>query len=225
MKFRNIFVIFSILFLIPLLSAETSLGLFEQSTDIELLQVCSNETNLCDYCNISSVKYPNSTIIFSDISMTQRTADFNYSLISNYTSPTGKYFVNGVCGVGNQIEVFSYTFDVTINGNENPEGIVIVLFTILFVIIFAGLIGLLLYNVFHMIQWDFDAKDLIINVSTYISLFAIYILGKEYFGNSFFNDSLVWLIGITALTNVIVPIVAFVLTFFKEGLEGGNNYV
>jgi len=46
-----------------------------------------------------------------------------------------------------------FTYSVTTNGNELPTAGVIVLFTIIFLIIVGGLIGLLMFTIFHMIQW------------------------------------------------------------------------
>jgi len=224
LKIFSIF--FVLLFLVPFLSAETSiqsLGIFEKDTNIELLQVCSNSTSLCDSCNISSVKYPNSSISISNVDMTKREADFNYSLISNYTSPLGTYKVNGFCMAGNELKVFSYIFEVTANGNEKPEGIVIVLFILFFTLIIVSLLSLLMYNIFHMVQWDFDANDLIYNFSGYFALFVIYILGKEYMGNIFINDMLIWLIGIAAVTHIILPVIAFVLTYVRGNLSQQNG--
>ena len=199
-----------------------SLGIFEKGNDIELIQLCSDGANLCASCNISSIKYPNSTIIISDQEMTKRVADFNYTLISNYTQTTGEYKVNGVCTSGADTQVWNYYFEVTNNGNETPEGVVIVLFVLLFILITVGLLGLLLYNIFHMIQWDFDAKDLIFNVSAYFGLFVTYILGKTYLGNEFFDSFLIWVIGVTALTNVILPLIAFLMSYMRGGLEGNE---
>ncbi len=69
---QRLIAIMVLLMLIPMVAATTpSLGIFEQSTDIELIQLCSNKTALCDYCNISSIKYPNSSSIFSDVAMTK----------------------------------------------------------------------------------------------------------------------------------------------------------
>jgi len=219
--------VFCITFIVLLFSggvmaSTPSLGTFQKDTEIELLQVCSNGTSLCDSCNLSSVKYPNSSILVSNVEMTPRIADFNYSLYENYTSITGEYLVNGFCMSGGGLEVFSYTFDITVNGKESPDGSVVVLFLILFLILIGGLLSLLMYNIFHLIQWDFDAKDLIWNISAYFILFAVYILGKEYLGNSFVDEFLVWVIGVGALTNVILPIIAFVISYIKMGLESNQ---
>jgi len=195
-----------------------SLGVFKSGENVELLQLCSNETSLCDSCNISSVVYPNSSTAITNVAMNKREGDFNYILNSNYTKEIGRYSVNGFCNAGSSVRVFSYFFDVTTNGNEKPDGIVIVIFILLFTVFVVGLLGLLLYNIFHLIQWDFDAKDLTINISAYFALFVTYILGKEYLGNSFIDGFLVWMIGVTATTNVVLPIIAFFISYVKGGL-------
>jgi len=204
-------------------TSENSLGVFTQSSDIELLQICSKSSGICDGCNISSIKYPNSTIIFSDLVMTKRTGDFNYTLISNYTGALGEYRVNGLCAKGEDVQVWNYDFEVTVNGKEKPSGGVIVFFTLLFLIIVTGLLSLLIYNIFRMVEWDFDVKDLIFNISAYFALFIVYIFGKEYLGNSFVNSFLEWVIASTAISNVILPIVAFIMSYFKGQLYGGRN--
>jgi len=96
------------------------------------------------------------------------------------------------------------------------------MFVIIFLIFVGGMLGLLLYTIFHLIQWDFDANDLIINVSTYFVMFAAYILGKTYLGNSFIDDFFSWLIGVGGLTMVILPIIAFFISYVKGGLKSNE---
>lgn len=106
------------IFLISFISAqETSLGTFPKGEQIELLQICSNETSLCDGCNISSVKYPNSSILISNVEMTKRAADFNYTLNNTQSNTLGVHLVNGFCITSSQVEVFSYTFQITPDGS------------------------------------------------------------------------------------------------------------
>jgi len=215
----SITIIFSISLVSSLNEAKGFLGTFEQSKDIELLQVCSGGTSLCGFCNISSVKYPNSSIALSNVMMTQRSGDFNYTLIANKTQTLGTYGVNGYCVSGTTKQVWVYDFEVTVNGKDKPDGIVIVLFTLLFLVIVAGLLSLLMYNIFHMAQWDFDAKDLIYNFSAYFLLLAVYILGKDYLGNSFVNNFLEFVIWTTALTNILIPVIAFIMSYIKGNLR------
>jgi len=132
--------------------------------------------------------------------------------------------VNGIGDLGGVNIVWAYTFEVTENGNERPGGTVIVLFSILFLFILALLTALILYTLAHFVEKDFDMTDLILNISAYLVLWGIYILGKEYVGNYFINDFLEWVISVGAITNVIFPLIIFVLSItiwkWRDELEG-----
>ncbi len=78
------------IFLISLVSA-TSIGTFKQDNCISLHQICDN----CTYVNLTSIKYPNSTIQNINQLMTKIGVDYNYTFCS--TSALGYYFYN-VCG-------------------------------------------------------------------------------------------------------------------------------
>ena len=98
--------LFIFLFLaLPLISSSVpSLGYFEHGEDIELKQTCTINGTFCDLCNISSVDYPNGNRILTDISMTKRAGDFNYTLDGTYTEDTtGMYKVNGYCKFGDDV--------------------------------------------------------------------------------------------------------------------------
>lgn len=121
----KLLVVILLLCVIPIVSSAEPiqhLGTFKNSQDIEILQICSNETSLCSFCNISSIKYPNSSIIVSNIAMTNRGADFNYTLTSGFTTTNGIYSVNGYCGTATEVRVFSYEFTVTPNGEPITTG-------------------------------------------------------------------------------------------------------
>ena len=65
--------------IMPLASAQTSLGTFEKNTSVSLIQTCDNST----YSNITRILYPNSTfMINSQTNMTR--ADDNYNYILGY---------------------------------------------------------------------------------------------------------------------------------------------
>lgn len=127
MKLQNwicLILIFIMIFILPITAQVTSvsqtLGTFQQDQSIQLLQICSNATAICDYCNITTVTNPNSTIILSNIAMTKRVSDFNYTsdLIS---SNLGRYLVNGYCGAGSQVMVWSYDYTITASGYDKPN--------------------------------------------------------------------------------------------------------
>lgn len=102
-------------------STTQSVGPFQINTDAQLTQTCSNLTSLCDYCNISSVTYQNSTPVVSNVVMTKRAADFNYTLTGTQVNQLGTYIVTGYCGAGSEILTWAYSFVVTPSGAEKPN--------------------------------------------------------------------------------------------------------
>jgi len=208
------------LLLIPLVSAvERDCTEFidpvEINTTMDLTQTCTS----CTYVNLTSIELPNGTSVFYNVEMTEQDILYSYSY-----SPQeeGKYFFSVKGDKDGVVSTECFFFYVTNNGNPTPSGSTINLFVIIFLIFVGGMLSLLLFTIFHLIQWDFDAKDLIINVSSYFVLFAAYILSKTYLGNSFVDEFLVWLIGIGAVTMVILPIIAFVISYIKGGLKSNE---
>jgi len=203
--------------LLGIVSSLDSLGTFKQNEVVRISQVCSDAT----YINLSSVSYPNSSKAVTNIEMTSSgNGEFYYDY--NLTSVEGRYNVNGISdGCTN---TFATYFEITPNGNEPPSELVAVLFILFFILIVVGLLGLVMYNVFHFIAWDFDAVDLIYNVSTYFGVFVVYILGVQYMGNTFINDFLVWVIGVGAVTNVILPLIAFIMCYIRGTIDTKGAY-
>jgi len=198
--------------LIGIVSAEL---IFEQNSIIDLKLPCILEGVPCSNsaeCNIS-IKYPNSDYLIDLAIMTNKgNGDFNITLNETKTATLGEHRWDVYCCDGEECGDGHGSYEITVNGKDKPSGIVIVLFSILFLILLAALISLILYTLGHLIEKDFDMKDLIYNLSAYFVLFGVYILGKEYVGNSFINNFLEWMIAICAFTNVIFPIVTFILS-------------
>jgi len=122
-------------------------------------------------------------------------------------------------GIGGEVEG---TFLVTMDGETRQTDVTQAFFLLIFLVIIFGMLGLLMYTIFKMIEWDFDGKDLIYNVSLYFTVFAYYILSKTYLNNVFIDDFLIWLIGIGAFTTVILPIIAFFMNYVKGGLSSNE---
>jgi len=226
MNNNKYFLTFLIVSLFLIGVSQVSATIYEQSTDADLIIPCAYSTGeICStsgVCNVS-IQYNNGTYLVNFQPMTNMdNGDFKYSLDINDTAVLGDYDGKVYCIDGSYNGTGFFTYSVTTNGNELPTAGVVVLFTVLFLIIIGGLIGLLLFTIFHMIQWDFDGKDLVYNVSLYLVTFAAYILSKEYLGNAFINDILVWLIGVGAITTVILPIIAFVMSFIRGGFESNQ---
>jgi len=188
----------------------------EKNVSMDLIQVCT----ACTYVNLVSIELPNGTSVFYNTAMVEN--DIHYSLAYS-PQYEGRYYFSVKGDKDGSVETECFYFDVTNNGRPSPSGGTINLFVIIFLIVVGSMLGLLLYTIFHLIQWDFDAKDLIFNVSLYFVIFAAYILSKTYLGNSFVDEFLVWLIGVGALTMVILPIIAFFISYVKGGLKGNEQ--
>lgn len=122
----------TIIFFSYLPSVSGELGTFKQGTDIQLIQTCNN----CTYCNITAVKYPNSSDIYVNQIMTQDGTYFNFTLNSTYTNTLGWHKYCYDCG--NEEEKATGCIDFSINqgGNvmEDGQGFV---FAGIFIIIFG----------------------------------------------------------------------------------------
>ena len=171
---KNIFLIFILIMLVPAANA-ASLGIFMQGLDADLSLPCTNETTICTFCNITTIKSPiNSSILISNVVMSQRNSEFNYTLIRNYTSTIGTYLVSGLCGDGSQISTWNYDFKITPNGSELSvsQGILYLVFLI-------AAIGLFILCLTYAIkipwrhQRDEEGYVIGINDMRYLKLFLI----------------------------------------------------
>ena len=128
------------MFLISLASATVeTLGVFKQNENINLIQSGAGLTE----CNISSVKYPDSTNALINAEMTYTNNEFNYTF--NNASELGTYIVNGFCGNATDYVYWAYDFKVTYTGKEisSAQGIIYIgLFAVLFFVFMATLFGI-----------------------------------------------------------------------------------
>lgn len=222
--------------LLPLVSSVTNqnLGTVPVGKDLELIQICSNSTSLCDYCNITSVTFiSNATTIISNKAMTKRQSDFNYTLSGTNISAIGSYLVNGYCGAGSEVEVWSYTFTVTQSGQEKPntgEGLSLIgLFVV--IIIVSGFFLIMAWMSNNQI-----VKSMFIGLSAFIMAVVVFfgmttitqILGgysnlvKGY--NTFFFFILLCIVIAVFATLVIVLIKSMYAMKIKSGALDPDNF-
>ena len=204
------YLLFGFLFIILCSSLISASYIFKQNEDVNFRFRCFDINN--NYCSsgtelVISVDYPNGTNALNNASLTYNPTYFNITLP---TDELGKY--SAIISSFNGNATSEFTYDVTPNGKEIPSGSVIVFFSILFLIILGALIYLIFYTIGHFIQLDFDLKDLTYNFSAYFVLFGVYILENEYLTNAFINNFLVWIIEICAVTNILLPLIAFILS-------------
>jgi len=201
----------AILFSIAHVSSLDNLGTFKQEQTIRLTQVCADAT----YINISSISYPNSTVIFSNIEMiSSGSGEYYYDLHSNYTSLLGRYDVRGISDGCEK--TFATYFEITGTGNPEPDGLITFLFIIAFLFVIGSMSYLFINNLGHFAQLDYDLNDLIKNVSVYFVLLGLYFLHSQYLGNNLMENIFVWLIWIGGFTHVAISFLAFIFSYLNK---------
>lgn len=142
-----------------------------------------------------------------------------YVKISSSNFTTNGVYPYGVSCHDTQGGAISGLLEVTTNGKEPPSGIVIVIFTLVFILIFY--FGLFYFfralEKFATLEMDF--QDTIILIGTYLSMWIFYYFCLEYLGNSFVNEILEITITIGALTHVFLPLVGFMVAFIMATLK------
>jgi hypothetical protein len=196
-------------------SAEvSSLGTIKQSECIEIPQVCAS----CTYVNLS-VQYPNKSIAISNQAMIPNGAGlWTYNFCN--TSQLGRYDVSGQGDLSGTDTGFSVLwFEVTMSGNASPDGFVVVLFIVAFLAVLFYMSFLVINNIGHFAQLDYDLNDLMKNVGAYFVLIGLYFLQLNYMGNPLMDSVLTFLMWIGGFTNVGLSFLAFTFSHLNQVMK------
>lgn len=208
-----------VLLLVPSIVLSSDAYTFKQYDQVDLKISCFDDTGvLCAStidCYITVIS-PNSTTIINNGTMTRSATYYNYTLNENQTSSIGQYSSVVYC-TSNSYNQFSFL--ITQNGKDNPDSPVIVLFIILFLILLFYMVGVLLYGLGKIATTSFSLKDLALNFGGYFALFGLYMLEPQYLGNENINSFLLLFIQIGAVTSVFLPLVGFIITYFKQKMK------
>jgi len=183
--------------LILMQSASALLGTYQEETDVDLIQTCNN----CTYCNLTSIKYPNGTNILTNIEMIQDGTYFNYLLDGGNTSTVGTYTYYYDCGNAAEIVTGGIDFEVTITGDETPEGSSYILGAI-FLIVF----GIGWFFLFLSVQMDEPGPKIFFLLSSFVFLLGSLAFALVVGFDSNFTESI--------NTTIRVLMFAFGLIFF-----------
>ena len=136
----------------------------------------------------------------------------------NNFSSTGfySYGINCQDGFGGAV---AGAFEATNNGKESPTGIVIVVYTILFIAIFFASIYYFFKALDQVTKFEMDLYDTIILMGSYFSIWIFYYFSVEYVGNAFMNNILELAITIGAFTHVLLALVGFFVSFIMTNLK------
>lgn len=199
-----------------------SYGFYKQDSCINIIQTAENNT----YINITSILFPDSTIVLSDAGMnsSSNSVEFNYTFCS--TNTLGKYTINFKSDEDGVTTTARDTFEITMNGREKPSDFLITSFVILFLVILGYFLFFISYTLFFFIQFSleehergivFGLDDILFNLAGYFVLIGYFYLAIYYIGNPTIISITGWLLRISAFTNIVLPGVAFVLSVIIWG--------
>jgi len=207
------------LILMSLVSAETCYGVKAQNEPINISQVAN-----ASYCNITKVKYPNSSTAVSNIVMTKDGVSFEYEFTG--TSELGVYLVEGICGT----DVWTCDFEVTGIGDELTTARSILFLGLIFILLVLFVMILVFVPMLPSQDFKTDEKNIIdINWLKYLRpvlwgiaynlLVAIVFLTSNvalaYLPNDMFGNFLFMLFKIMFILNLPIIVIWFLYTFKK----------
>lgn len=194
-----------------------TLGTFKQNDCINISQTCAS----CSYVNISSVSNNVDSNLISNVAMISHgNGEWRYEFCN--TSEVGRYDVKGIGDVNSVSSSFAIYFEVTPNGKESPSGIIIVIFSIGFLILLFFAIFSLLRMIAFWKDLNVDIMDVAFAFGTYFVIFAFYYLVKYYMGNPVIEDLTLLMIKVGAITHVFVPLTAFLTSMIFNPLRKGR---
>lgn len=212
-----IIILFVIIFLSTPILAETEIYKRNDLIDLKFTCTLNNAIPSASTNYNITLSYPNGTTFLNNVETTaQGNGAFNYT--TNFTE-LGTYKIQMFCEDGTYSFSDEGNYEITNNGNDVPEGIVIVLFSILFLIIVGFLLYSLILSIGHLASLDLDVVDLAKSFGIYFVFLGFYILSGTYLGNPDIESFTLLFIKIGGFTHLIFPIIAFVLSITVGGLK------
>ena len=181
-----------LLVMIPLAAAGQ--GPFKTGENATVVQLCDT----CTEINITSIVYPNGTIALSNATMIRSLEQFTYEIDGAYLNESGTYTVYGRGEEG----VFSFTFDVTTSGSTIPEGITIIIFVLLSLVMFSGTAIVLLKGFERGVKMEMDLEDWVKSCIAFGVFLLYYWFVWNYWGDVFVINLLevsLWVVGFMSI--------------------------
>jgi len=189
-----------------------ALQYFSANTTIDLKAPCLNCT-AGDICNLT-VLDPSNSIVIDNEPMTQANAVYqNYT--TNQTSSLGIYSALMNCNDTNLTNL-AFTFGISIVGNTPPGDGMNIFMMLVFVALLAGLIWSLIKIGEDLASMQMSWKDLALCYIFYFTAFVFYLFNKVYFNDLLITDMLTWMIDIGAFTNMVIPTMAAIFTWWMN---------
>lgn len=183
--------------------------------------------------SIDNITYPynneiiNSATIDLDFDTTGSTACYwNYNNGHNYTISCGGEKIRLPKTDGNYTLIVSDNTFSQIGVNvilDQPDGFVIVFFSIAFILVVIGLVALMILAFVKALGLVMGVEELAYNWGAYFGLLAIYLLEMEYLGNATLHTFLRGMMEAGAFTNFMIPAILFIVCWFKNNVTGEDS--
>lgn len=214
MKKKLIIILALILIITPMVFAE---DLIFRKNEIANLQInCKSSIgSACSGdCSIS-INYPNKTEYIYYAKMSNNGYIFNYSMTN--TSTIGLYTAIVNCSDTLTYGTKDFSFYITEMGKEKGGDLIIVIFSLLFIIIFIYFIYSIVNGLKHFIEKNMDILDLVKIWISYLVFWVFYILSLYYWDNEMAIDFLKLFIDMGLYTQIMIPFFAWIALFIYNG--------
>lgn len=174
-------------------------------------------------CNITVIN-PIGNVIVDFQQMTGGTATHNYTVTQDLNDKVGLYDYFITCSSNGLNQTDSFQYEITYTGKENPGTGFIVVYSLIFVTMFAFIVYFFLHGIAKGGKFEFDVKDLSFSWGFMFALLAMYLVFNIYWADATIGSILVWLIGIVTITNGLVPLVLFIVSIMFGSIKTNKPY-
>jgi hypothetical protein len=174
----------------------------------------TNKTTSCELHFYNSSGYDTNIGTTSMEFESYNNLDFALTLGKGNFSIPGEYAYVIQCNSSNEISFLSSQIYVTPSGVDETtsQGVIVVAFSIIFLILLGTITWILIYSLGHAISLDFDIKDLATNYGIYFAMVGFYLITNTYFNNTDISNLLNIFVKVGIATNIVLPTIYFFLT-------------
>ena len=140
---KQVMFLFALMFMLTFVTADSIGDGYKVDEEMQVTNYCQAGT--CTYMNLSSIEYPNGTIIYLNSAMTQNGQTFNYSFTPDQVGTY--YFIT--CGDSTVAACDKDYFIVTYNGEVNND---VAIYIVLLIFMMSLIVGY--YKLSEKINFD-----------------------------------------------------------------------